>query len=82
MFVLVFHGNEENSNLHRGGGGGGHKSQSLTLEIYLVYFLLTALTELEELNVDKTVITDEGCAVLSSKHFLCQFLEIFKKKNK
>ena len=31
------------------------------------YVLLTALTELEELNVDRTVITDEGCTVLPSK---------------
>ena len=39
----------------------------LTLAISHLYFLLTALTELEELNVDRTVITDEGCTVLPSK---------------
>ena len=39
----------------------------LTLAISHLYVLLTALTELEELNVDRTVITDEGCTVLPSK---------------
>ena len=39
----------------------------LGLAISHLYFLLTALTELEELNVDRTVITDEGCTVLPSK---------------
>ena len=35
----------------------------------MLLFLLTALTELEELTIDRTVITDEGCTVLSSKPF-------------
>ena len=52
----------------------------LALAISHLYVLLTALTELEELNVDRTVITDEGCTVLPSKLFFHHFLrDIFKK---
>ena len=43
------------------------------------YFVsLTALSGLEELNLDRTSITDEGCSVLERKsyprsHFINQF---------
>ena len=43
---------------------------NLFLLILLLWFLLTALSELEELNLDRTLITDEGCTVLSCKHHL------------
>ena len=37
---------------------------------FVFWFLSTALTELEELNVDRTLITDDGCTVLSCKYYL------------
>ena len=37
---------------------------------FFFWFLSTALTELEELNVDRTLITDDGCTVLSCKYYL------------
>lgn len=45
----------------------------LTLAVTHLYVLLTALTELEELNVDRTVITNEGCTVLPSKRLFYHF---------
>ena len=52
-----------------------------TLAMSHLYVLLTALTELEELNVDRTVITDEGCTVLPSKFLFQHFWDpdIFKR---
>ena len=37
---------------------------------FVFWFLSTALTELEELNVDRTLITDDGCTVLSCEYYL------------
>ena len=51
----------------------------LTLAISCLYVLLTALKELEELNVDRTVITDEGCTVLPSKLLFYNFELFFYK---
>ena len=38
--------------------------------ISFFWFPSTALTELEELNLDRTLITDDGCTVLSCKYYL------------
>ena len=38
--------------------------------ISFFWFSSTALTELEELNLDRTLITDDGCTVLSCKYYL------------
>ena len=37
---------------------------------FFLWFPSTALTELEELNLDRTLITDDGCTVLSCKYYL------------
>ena len=48
---------------------------------FFFWFLSTALTELEELNVDRTLITDDGCTVLSCEYYLLSGLIVSSKNS-